>query len=265
MLSEVINGLANRAQSPSDFYHILQKVPLAIVPAGSSNGVAVSLGATDTFIAVRNIVEGNARSIDICEVQMTDKKFWDCMQISWAVAGLHDVLQEQKLRWMDTSLRGLLAPIISILLKPSYKGKLAFIPAETRIKPGYADYRKLQETDGWRVIEDNFFLVSAINLSHVAQDAKLAPNVQPCEGAVDILIVRSIHSRWKILKTFLSIEDGSHASQEWVEFYKAKQYILEPQSTGAITMSGELFPSQRIHVRIHKGWLQMVTGEFKND
>jgi len=265
MLSEVINGLANRTKSTADFYHLLQKVPIAIIPAGSSNGVATSLGSRDAFTAIKNIVEGNVRSVDICEVQMKDKTEWDCMQISWAVGGLHDELQEQKLRWMDTTLRNLLAPVISIVLKPSYKGKIQFMPAETKMKPGYADYRNLPEKDGWRIIEDQFFLISAINLSDVASDAKLAPNVQPCEGAVDLLVLRSKHSRWKFLKTFLCVEDGSHATLEWVEFYKAKQYILEPESTGAITMSGELLPAQRLHVKVHKGWLQMVTGEHKDE
>ena len=156
-----------------------------ITLSGSSNGVCTSLGARDAFTAVKNIIEGSVQPIDLCEVETKNSQclcnfievenvVWDCMHVSWAAVGLHDVLQERKLRFMDTSLRwevsniydisrNLVAPLISILFKPSYRGKISFIPSEQPPVGDYQDPLKLNPSPlgkEWREVYDSFFLVS---------------------------------------------------------------------------------------------------------
>jgi len=165
-------------------------------------------------------------------------------------------IAREKLRFIETSLRNLLAPLISIAVKPSYPAKVSFVPVQLEgEKKGYSDYRKLEKSslgEEWRQIEGEFFLVAALNLPDVAYDARLAPGVKLCEGAVDIWVVRSKVRRLDILMAFLQVETGGHVLSGTTESYKVNRLIIEPKFDGGWTsLSGELIPSQKLDLLVH--------------
>jgi len=261
-LSEVTNGLASRVRSKEELFELFKNIPLAIVPAGSSNGFSTSVGGTNPFIATKNIIEGTAQPIDISEVKMKDSTKWDCMHVSWGSAEFHDTLQEN-MRWMEPAIRNVLAPIASMIWKPSYKAKVYILPVdltpEQRKKGHYSDPELLEAGPGeYRIIHDSLFLAASINMPDVAYDVKLTPNVSPCEGAVDMLIIRSKISRWMLLKFFLKVEHGTHIFFDWMEIYKIKGFILEAETKCDASLSGELIPCEKMDVTVHKGALYCI-------
>jgi len=270
LVSEVTNGLASRIQSSdsSKVFELLHKFPIAIIPAGSSNGMSSSFGAKDIFTAVKNTIEGAVRSVDINEITLKDNtKIWDCMHVSWGSVGDHDTLQENKFRWMDTNIRNLLAPLCTIIVKPIYKGKLYFMPVqmteEERTKCHYADLSKFkrceEKGDNWYILEEDFFFIAGMNLSEASDDVKAAPGAYHCEGAVDLLVIKNASS-FELLKMFLAMGSGSHVQQKCVHYMKVQQFIIEPitmrgyfSAKSQISISGELIPAMTFHVKSHKG------------
>jgi len=285
VVSEVINGIAARiGDDKNKFFESLQKHPIGIVPAGSSNGLSWCFDSFTYYDAMRNIIEGRPVKIDINQVQVSPyqgvdqykhisvekKTLWDVMHVTWGSVVEHDTMQERKLRWLETNLRNLFAPIYTISLKPIYRGKLRFLPAPIdegdRQKYMYTDPKGPQfknEMDGWKSIEGDFFFISAINLPWVSNDAKAAPGAKRNDGAIDILICKNV-SRLELIKFFLNIGDGSHVKQTNVIIYlKVKELSLTSDPSNfsrniLISVSGELVPAIEYNVRSHQGGASFI-------
>ncbi|KYQ91715.1 sphingosine kinase related protein [Tieghemostelium lacteum] len=63
LLHQVINCTMTRTDST-----IIRHIPIGIIPAGKKNGYATSLGITSPEIAVKHIIQGNIRYIDLMSV-----------------------------------------------------------------------------------------------------------------------------------------------------------------------------------------------------
>jgi len=183
------------------------------------------------------------------------------MHVSWGAIGDHDTWQEHKLRWMETNLRNLVAPLIVIVTKPCYKGKFSFIPfpltEEERKRGHYRDTTiyPISKEKGfpWREIDDEFFFIVGVNLRQIASDVIFSPGCKPCEGAIDIGIVMSNVSRFALVKIFLQMETGVHVQNKDFDCMKVTEFIIEPKTPGLMSFSGELTPSSPFHVISHKG------------
>jgi len=68
-----------------------------------------------------------------------------------------------------------------------------------------------------------------MNLSHAAFDAKLAPFVKPCDGCVDIFMLKNV-ARIDGLVLATKFADGSHIYYPTVDMYKVRRMIIEPHS-----------------------------------
>jgi sphingosine kinase len=67
-LNEVVNGLMSRKDWESAI-----KIPLGIIPCGSGNGLAKSLGINTTEEAMLKIIKGVHHPLDLLKVQQDDK------------------------------------------------------------------------------------------------------------------------------------------------------------------------------------------------
>jgi hypothetical protein len=67
-LNEVVNGLMSRKDWESAI-----KIPLGIIPCGSGNGLAKSLGINTTEEAMLKIIKGAHHPLDLLKVQQDDK------------------------------------------------------------------------------------------------------------------------------------------------------------------------------------------------
>eukprot|EP01119_Soliformovum_irregulare_P020221 TRINITY_DN6514_c0_g1_i1.p1 TRINITY_DN6514_c0_g1~~TRINITY_DN6514_c0_g1_i1.p1 ORF type:complete len:400 (-),score=107.45 TRINITY_DN6514_c0_g1_i1:92-1291(-) len=278
LLHESLNGLSSRCLSNPEFFRMLKKLPLAILPAGSSNGMSTSLGGRYVIPAMRNILYGHAKPVDLLQVHLgqfednfkmkTETQFWDCGHVSWGLISFHDWLQEKKLRGIPTHLRNLLAPLISIVWKPKFRGKLSMKPhpidAEQTKKEGYRSAASLDDSkqfgDGWKEMRDDLLLVSGCNMPYLAYDIQAAPFLHLGEGAVALFVLKHKISRQKLLSIFLKLDSGKHVFEEDVQVFKVKEFAIQPQgrNPGEISLSGELFPTSDVLVKTHTDVLHMV-------
>ena len=152
MLHEAINGFAKSCGGNAEILErVLSKVVLAIVPAGSGNGVAASLGASDPLQATLNIACGKPTAVDVMSVKRlsaeggsgpkatlppkalkllgaeakhpADPPVFDVHFFCWAAFSDHDWLIEKPLRAMGPLVKMILAPLIVIARGKHYHGE----------------------------------------------------------------------------------------------------------------------------------------------
>ena len=152
MLHEAINGFAKSCGGNAEILErILSKVVLAVVPAGSANGVAASLGASDPLQATLNIACGRPTAVDVMSVKRlsaeggsgpatlppkalkllgaeakhpADPPVFDVHFFCWAAFSDHDWLIEKPLRAMGPLVKMILAPLIVIARGKHYHGEV---------------------------------------------------------------------------------------------------------------------------------------------
>ena len=165
MLHEAIQGFARSCGGHADLLkEVLAAVALAIVPAGSGNGVAASLRMGDPLKAALAIVRGKPSPVDLmaarrlgkdggafgaggggggkplppkvlkvlgAEVQHpAEPPVWDVHFFSWCAFADHDYLTEKPLRNLGPLLKMILAPLIIIARGRHYQGTVDFLPVE---------------------------------------------------------------------------------------------------------------------------------------
>lgn len=130
--AEVVNGILFRTMKDLDLdmrkpqYIPKPKIPVAVIPAGSTDTVAFSLhGTCDVLTAAIHMVLGQKRGLDICSVQNPQGLIRFCASVM-SYGYLGDIaLQSEKYRWMGTK-RYEYAGFKTILSNVGY-------PAEIRI------------------------------------------------------------------------------------------------------------------------------------
>jgi sphingosine kinase len=264
MLHQVLNGILQRpeADTMENKMKVLQRTPLGLIPAGTSNGIATSLfGAPDPITATKMIINGRVQTVDLFEIKVGETRtFYDLHIISWAMTADYDELLEVKWRWMvwvggrlffsnrqlmrllsaqPTPIRKAITPLFLIGRCRRYQAKLRFkplaVPKDEAEKYNYRDSFALPQdpTDpSWRIIPDNnvtFF--TAMNLTHAASDVIFAPGILPNDGSVDVLVLKK-PSRWELLKVFMQLEAGTQVWEPCVEMYKASEFVrVTPTNT----------------------------------
>eukprot|EP00658_Telonema_sp_P-2_P072218 TRINITY_DN61391_c0_g1_i1.p1 TRINITY_DN61391_c0_g1~~TRINITY_DN61391_c0_g1_i1.p1 ORF type:complete len:444 (-),score=82.83 TRINITY_DN61391_c0_g1_i1:337-1668(-) len=294
LLHEALQGLAMGCNhDAATLRALLRRISLAIVPAGSGNGVAASLGAFDPVDGVLNIVQGNPTQVDLFSIHSLDNPsappLWDMHFFCWAAFSDHDWLIEGPFRWMGPLIKMILAPVVVIMRSRAYEGTVDLLPVtlaeEERKAKHYRDPAELAccpESDPaesvhsnglaesrpgeWKRLQGRFWCLAVGNLNYGGADVQPTPHAQRCEGAVDVIMMRQHPSsgRFNKLKLFLEMEKGSHIESERMDMYKVRGMVLRPGqeqshgSVGHLQCSGEEIAFGTKLVQSHQGMLQML-------
>jgi len=277
IIHEIINGLASQAKhkdaSGIDYEYLkklFKRFPIAIIPAGTSNGLASTFGGTDPFVAMKRFIEGQIHQVDVCEAITTeDKHIWEVNAVYWGLAADHDYLVERPLRFLGP-LREIIAPIFIFTRKKLYKGRFTFLPKETtaqeKDKFNYLDVNTLKDCPskpGWKVLEGEFLLLTAMNVTHAAQHINFAPGCKNSGGEVDILYITDM-PQWQCIKLFMGLEKGTaHIWDKDMHVVKAREFTIETsrmpaQKLGNLMASGEMIQSDSVRVKVHDGICNFV-------
>eukprot|EP01102_Stenamoeba_stenopodia_P022931 TRINITY_DN9741_c0_g1_i1.p1 TRINITY_DN9741_c0_g1~~TRINITY_DN9741_c0_g1_i1.p1 ORF type:complete len:426 (-),score=89.37 TRINITY_DN9741_c0_g1_i1:66-1343(-) len=292
---EIYNGLFARLRSgqtrkmtPDEedeaFGKLLDSFPLALVTAGSSNGLAMSLGIVDAFEATKRIIEGDKRKIDLLKVisrpkigvgldaasisSTSEKLIWDCCVLSYAIVSEHDEWQEHRLRFLPTEIRNVLAPLIVIAQNKVHRARVDLVPTpitQQEMKVGwYKDTKPLdnaqpnsllQSPAGDKTVktaEADFTLLAITNIPWAATDCFLGPDLKLDEGSFDLLILKNA-SRLELLSMFIGLADGSYLKSDKTEHYKVTEVMINPYNEdGRMFMSGERIPYGCLHLMSKK-------------
>jgi len=270
LVHEVVNGLAKRTSNPSQLLNLLARIPMAIVPAGTSNGLSASLSSSEPDIALKKILHGGPHPVDL--LQITRLKYdqngelipdpiedciWDVHAISWGIAPDIDKLIEM-MRWLDASIRSRLAALVRIAIKKMYDGKLSFLPVrDSTLKGQYYDneeyFKDHPRFPGWKLIEGSFILVAAMNAAMGSKDALVSPFSKANDGGVDLVVVSNT-SRFEMCRVLVGLKSGMHIGRRCVKVIKVSEFVLEPRTkSDSMRASGQYMRCGPIHVKVHRG------------
>ena len=216
-INEAINGLMLSDQS--------QSLPLGIIPIGSGNAFAETLGELDPIKALSNILTGETRLIDVFTIDDREKTYFAINIIGWGMAAEVNILAE-KLRWMG-GIRYSIASLITVM----------------RMKQ-----KHLKVNLGKNNIEGKALFFLALNNVHTGKGMRMAPNAILDDGLIDIILVRSA-SKSRVLKIFTQLFSGTHVEDPYVEYSQITSFDIETEND-PLNIDGENIGSSPIKVEL---------------
>jgi sphingosine kinase len=208
------------------------KTALCPVPAGTSNGFAISLGFTTALQAVTSALQvlcGSCmpRPVDIYSVSRTEAdapKLFDFHLTCWGIMADVDLALERAPRWVPGILRDglkLLIPILHICKLQARRGSVI-----------------IHTEDGSTFEESGEFLLIGIqNVRWTDASIQLAPAAQLDDGLLHICLWRKGSSRIGAMSTFMAMESGSHVHMKHIRMCCARSVELCPE-TGEMDVCG---------------------------
>ena len=205
---ELVNGLLSREDG--------KKVPLGYIPGGTGNSFMYDLECLEPLEAIKRIIKGETKQIDVVEVMMPNEKIFCINIVGWGMVTDINIAAE-KLRWM----KGQRYNIMTVLHALKLKKRSAQILIDD------------QEING------KFLFAIACNTKHTGRGMKVAPKSELNDGLIDLILVRNA-SRIKLLQMFPKIFDGSHIEDPIVEYYQVKSFSIMPSDDEFLNLDGEL-------------------------
>ncbi len=279
-IHEAINGLMHR----SDWQTAILK-PIGIIPAGTGNGLAKTLleisGEPDdpvsaAFLIVKGIAQGKYRPLDIAKIEQNGQNYYSFLSFSWGIISDVDI-ESEKLRFLG-SLRTDIYALMRIWTLRYYAGKFSYLPANLSETDASASATECQRFDrcpiciskpaqnieanrqSWSVIQDDFVLIWALNISHATHNIKAAPYAHLSDGNMDIILVRKGISKLNLLLAFLKSAQGQHLSLPGIECYRVRAFRLEPLTPqGIFAVDGEKVDYLPITMEVNRGLARVLS------
>jgi len=216
-INEAVNGLMLSGKS--------QEIPLGIIPTGSGNAFAETLGVLDPKKAIHNILTGTTSLIDVFKIDDKKKTFFAINIIGWGMAAEVNAFAE-KLRWMG-GVRYSIASLITVM----------------RMKQKHLK-AKLDNSS----IEGNTLFFLALNNVHTGKGMQMAPNAVLDDGLIDIILVRKA-SKLRVLKIFTQLFSGSHIKDPFVEYSQIASFDIKTEND-PLNIDGENMGTSPIQVEL---------------
>ncbi|KAF9356082.1 hypothetical protein BGX26_005767, partial [Mortierella sp. AD094] len=117
VLHEIINGLLTRSD-----WDQARQLPIGIIPAGSGNAIATSVGTRNPIVATLAVIRGETSKLDIFSLSQLDRpRIYSMLMFSWGMMADADI-ESDKYRWLG-SLRFDIAGLIRMVRLRRYPGK----------------------------------------------------------------------------------------------------------------------------------------------
>jgi YegS/Rv2252/BmrU family lipid kinase len=226
-MHEAVSGLLQRPQP--------LHVPVGLIPAGTGNSLGLSLGITDVAEAVRRIVAGKSRAVDVVRATAAGETHFCLNLIGWA-AGQAINATAERLRWLGP---------------PRYAAAAFWHVLSARPRPAKI------VLDGV-VHEDRFLLLLACNTKYVGSGMLAAPRATIDDGLLDVVIVRRA-SRWRMLRLLQRVHDGSHVEMREVEYHEVRSLRIETASPEPLNLDGELKGTTPLVAEVLPGAIVLLT------
>eukprot|EP01117_Protostelium_nocturnum_P002912 TRINITY_DN13842_c0_g1_i1.p1 TRINITY_DN13842_c0_g1~~TRINITY_DN13842_c0_g1_i1.p1 ORF type:complete len:565 (+),score=130.46 TRINITY_DN13842_c0_g1_i1:102-1796(+) len=133
LLYEILNGLMSR----SDWRSVVSKISLGIIPGGSSNGLAASIGCSDARIAAFYIIKGHSNLIDIFTCLHSEKETsYGFLSLSYSIIADIDY-ESEKYRAIGGARQTLVAVMKLFQKVKAYKSKISYITEDATNESGW--------------------------------------------------------------------------------------------------------------------------------
>ena len=232
-------------------------LPLLVVPAGSGNDFASSLGlrrVRHSLAAWRAFCggAGNARAIDLgritpCGQEPVDvqsgSRFFCCV----AGIGIDGAVAERANR-MPRWLRGHGGYILS--LAPAV---FTFAPFTMKVQVAS------ENADQWTTCSDQPTLIATFaNTPFYGGGMKIAPQAKMDDGLLDVCVVGAVHP-FKLFCMFPTVYAGKHLSIKEVEYFQAVRARVETEHPMDVYADGEFVCRTPVEIALEHAALKVIT------
>ena len=127
--------------------------------------------------------------------------------------------------------RFVVGTIVKLFAPKSWNGTLSYLPssendvipyADTDVAPSLLPAVGEPVPSEWATLEGDMSLFWAMNVSHAANDAKIAPTARLDDGYFHIVLMQGKASRTEYASMMLGIEKGQHVHQPTVQVIKTR-------------------------------------------
>lgn len=187
-------------------------IPMGILPAGSGNGLARSLGISMSYaLALRTIIRGNTKLMDVATVN--DKLYT-------SIAGIgFDAFVAQK--FADSSIRGMISYMQIILNEFS----------------GYKPVTYNLTIDGESYEKQALMIVFA-NSNQFGFNTKIAPDAKVDDGYLDICVVKKMPVT-QLLNVGYHTMRGTLGNTGFAEYFRGKEISISNIHNPLMNIDGE--------------------------
>jgi sphingosine kinase len=214
LMHECVNGLLSRKD-----WSQINKFPIGLIPAGTSNAVARSVGIADPVYAVFSAIRGATQRFDGVIYEQGEHRFYGHFACMFGLVADIDLGADA---WRCIG-RGRLAcsTLWRLIHLQSYHAEISYIgenvsPPNIKIKSldrPPMRYKSLFTGNDSRVktIEEaQYYSFLAVKFPYLDRDGFLSHRVQIRSGTIDLLMLprKSDVTRWALFKSFL-YSDGS--------------------------------------------------------
>lgn len=187
---------------------------MAIVPCGSGNGLARTLGISlDNAKAIAKINQLNTTAIDVG--YLNDKKFFN-------MAGM-----------------GFDAHISAHFAKSVKRGLLGYIKSTLKEISSYKPQQYQIIIDG-KSINREAFMLSLANSSQYGNNAHISPTASPNDGLLDICVITEF-PLWMFPVLGYRMFTKTAETSNYVEIIKAQNFEIIRENEGPVHVDGEPF------------------------
>ncbi len=220
-IGEVANGLMG------------SQVPLAILPLGTGNDFAHSIGLGGDFDkAINNLVEGVPIAID---VGRTQGRYF----VNVAGCGFDAVVAKR----VNRGFRRL-------------RGTAAYVAAVLKTLPSFrAAAIKLTLDD--QVIETRAMLCSVANARYYGGGMKIAPDALLTDGMFDICLLKEV-SKLEFVRAFPRVFKGTHLTHPAVQMFRSKSVKIESDRPLPVLVDGEVVGTTPAEFEMIPGGLNLI-------
>jgi diacylglycerol kinase (ATP) len=237
-IQEVVNGLLHRPAAGG-----MEPLAVAIVPGGSGNDLARSLGLPiRTDEALELALAGATRPMDVVDARNGDRVR---SYVSAAGAGFDAQVAAAMAGPRRAWQRGAIGYFVTALLELR-----RFRNRPMRIT--------LRTADAEEVIARRALMVAVTNGAYYGGGFWICPEARTDDGLLDLCIVGDI-SRFEALKQLPGLYRGNHVGHPAVEFRRAPTVVLEAEDETGVHLDGELFGTLPVTLEARPAAVRVVT------
>ena len=187
LFHEVIQGLMDRPD-----WDKARRIPLALIPAGSGNGVTTSLDIFGAIDGTFCLIKGYTEQVDLMALATkAGRRIYCHLALFWGLIADAD-LDSNAYRWMGPA-RFTIYTLYRIVFLRSYPARLRYLLAENHegahisesneseaLQPplAYSESGFGPLSEGWKEFDESFVMLCAVLMHWVSQDVYLAPGAQ---------------------------------------------------------------------------------------
>lgn len=255
----------------------LDRIPIAPIPLGSSNGIAESCGHKSEFAACESIITGandGGCRFDLWKVTLANAEtkkeeiVYDIHCSSTGVVAQMDYLNEYKLRWLGAMMKIIVSVFYVIVtrqglhhgtLELKVHDKMKRKYTEEDKKKGFSDPAILKESEGdWKLYPATGFLtILSCNTWSAGSDMIVCKDIEFDEGSSALQVLKSDAGRVEHVKVMLGMETGVHVFQPNADSFKASAFRIRfkdkagKETVETVSVSGTIY-----HVSTFQGEVQ---------